>query len=68
MLWPWNAAALPEIMARAGQDGKLHVAPWPCGKAGPVCLFRFTKAEQQADNLVALPEPEAVELRNPTEA
>jgi len=65
---PWNAAALPEIMAGAGQDGKLHVAPWPCRKASLMCLFRSSKAEQQASNRETLPEPEAVELRNPTEA
>jgi len=68
VLRPWNAAALPEIMAGAGQDGKLHVAPWPCRKASPVCLFRFTKAEQQASNLAAPPECEGVECGSQTEA
>jgi len=142
VLLPWNAAALPEIMAGAVQESKLD-APVPfhegqavgqqpssaagargsgaaeakprpnvevnrraegtselnrrlgdgvkgaralerCGvageyrlglagkqarrKASSMCLFRFTKAEQQARNREALPEPEAVELRNPTEA
>jgi len=47
---PWSAAALPEIMAEDVQDGKLHVAPWPCRKASLMCLFRFTKVEHQASN------------------
>jgi len=52
VLRPWNAAALPEIMAGAGQDGKLlHVAPWPCRKASLMCLFRSSKVKQQASNL-----------------
>ena len=46
---------------RAGQDGKLHVSPWPCRKASLMRLFRCTKAEQQASNWVASPECEGVE-------
>jgi len=30
-----------------------------------MCLFRFTKAEQQASSLVASPEPEGVERQKP---
>jgi len=40
-------------MAETLQEGKLHVAPWPCRKASLMCLFRFTKAEQQASNRAA---------------
>jgi len=70
VLWPWYAAALPEIMAGAEQESKRKVHGG--GQTG----------EQQASNLAALPEregvecgsrvaspkPGAVELRNPTEA
>jgi len=46
VLLPWNAAALPEIMAEAVQDGKLDVS----------VPGRFTKAKQQASNWETLPE------------
>jgi len=65
VLRPWNAAALPEIMAGAGQDGKLHVAPWPCRKASLMCLFRSSKAKQQASNRSAVPEHAEVDRQKP---
>jgi len=56
VMGPWNAAALPEIMAEAVEESKRCVPE------------RSSKAEQQACNWAASPEPEAVELRNSTEA
>ena len=53
MLWPWNAAALPEIMAGAVQESKRGVQGG-C-QAG----------EQQASNHEAPPEPEGVERQKP---
>jgi len=55
-LWPWNAAAQPEIMAEAVQESKRCVPE------------RFTKAEQQASNWAAPPEREGVECRSQSEA
>jgi len=55
-------------MAEDLQEGKLHVAPWPCRKASLMCLFRLTKAQQQASNRAAQPEHEGVECRSQTEA
>ena len=51
---PWNAAALPEIMAGDVQDSKRCVF----GDAGQT-------EEQQASNRAALPEPEEVERQKP---
>jgi len=65
VMGPRSAAALPEIMAGAGQDGKLQVAPWPCRKASLMCLFRSSKAEQQASNREAPPEHAEVERQKP---
>jgi len=68
VLRPWNAAALPEIMAEDVHDSKLNVPePHPEGEQ-QVSNWTAAKAEQQADNQEAQPETEAVELRNPTEA
>ena len=53
MLWPWNAAALPEIMAEALQESK-RGAPGG-GQTG----------EQQARNRAASPESEEVEPQKP---
>ncbi len=53
VLWPWNAAVLPEIMAGAVEERKRCVPE------------RSTKAEQQASNRVAPPEPEGVEQQKP---
>ena len=53
MLWPWNAAALPEIMAGALQERKRCVPE------------RSMKAEQQASNQAAPPEPEEAEQQKP---
>ena len=52
MLRPWNAAALPEIMAGALQERKRNV---PSAQ----------KAKQQASNRVTPPEPEGVERQKP---
>ena len=52
-MWPWNAAALPEIMAGALQEGKRCV---------PECS---PKAEQQALNRAAPPEHVEVERQKP---
>jgi len=54
---PWNAAALPGIMAGAVQESKRGAL----GDGGHT-------GEQQAGNRVAPPEHVEVELRNPTEA
>jgi len=53
VLWPWNAAALPEIMAGAVQESKRGVQGG--GQTG----------EQQASYRAALPEPEEVEPQKP---
>ena len=45
---------------RLGLAGKQ--AQW---KASSMCMFRFTKAEQQASNQAALPESEEVERQEP---
>ena len=50
MLGPWNAAALPEIMAGALQESKRGAL----GDGGHT-------VEQQASNRAALPESEEVE-------
>jgi len=49
---PWNAAALPEIMAGALQESKRGV---PSAQ----------KAKQQASNRATPPEPEEVERQEP---
>jgi hypothetical protein len=56
VLPPWNAAALPEIMAGALQEGK-----------GGVAVGGHT-VEQQASKRAAPPEPEGVECGSPSEA
>jgi len=61
---PWNAAALPEIVAGALEESK-RGGKQARRKASSMCLFRFTKAEQQASNQAALPEPEGVERQKP---
>ena len=53
VLWPWNAAALLEIMAGASQESKRGV---PGGEQ---------TGEQQASNQAAPPEPEEVERQKP---
>jgi len=53
MLWPWNAAVLPEIMAKALQESKRGVPGG--GQTG----------EQQASNRTAPPERGEVEWRKP---
>ena len=53
VLWSWNAAALPEIMAGALQESKRGVPE------------RSAKVKQQASNRAALPEPEGVEQQKP---
>jgi len=55
VLWPWNAAALPEIMAGAVEESKRGVPS--SGQTG----------EQQASN-GALPEREGVECGSQSEA
>ena len=52
MTEPWNAAALPEIIAGALQESKRGVPE------------RFTKVKQQANNR-ALPEHAEVERQKP---
>ena len=54
MLWPWSAAALPEIMAGAVQESKRG----EMGHGGQM-------AEQQASNWAAPPEREGVERQKP---
>ena len=54
MLWPWNAAALPEIMAEALQESK-RGALGDGGQTG----------EQQASNRVAPPEHAEDEQQKP---
>ncbi len=61
---PWNAAALPEIMAGAVEERK-RGGRQARRKASAVRPFRFTKAEQQASNRAALPEHEEVERQKP---
>ena len=70
MLRHWNAAALPEIMAWAVQEGKRSVHG-----GGQTGEQQASNREAQPENegvesgsRVASPKPEAVELRNPTEA
>jgi len=53
VLRPWNAAALPEIMAGTLQESKSRVLGG--GQTG----------EQQASNRAASPEPEEVEQQKP---
>jgi len=53
VLWPWNAAALPEIMAGALQESKRGVLGG--GQTG----------EQQARNRAAPPERGEVERQKP---
>jgi len=54
VLWPWNAAALPEIMAGDVQESKLDAL----GDGGQT-------GEQQDSNRVASPEREGVERQEP---
>ena len=54
MLWPWSAAALPEIMAGALEESK-RGALGDGGQTG----------EQQASNREAPPEREEVEQQEP---
>jgi len=53
VLWPWNAAALPEIMAGALRESKRG------GQGGG------QTGEQQASNPVASPERAEVERQKP---
>jgi len=53
VLWPWNAAALPGIMAGALQESKRGV------------LGGGQTKEQQAGNRAASPECEGVERQKP---
>jgi len=53
VLWPWNAAALPEIMAGAVEEGKRGV---PGG---------VQTGEQRASSQVASPEHAEVERQKP---
>ena len=55
---PWNAAALPEIMAGAVEDGKKKLPQEPS---------RAQKAKQQASNRAAPQESEGVECGSQTE-
>ena len=55
-----------EALERCGPRRRLW--PRPCRKASSMCLCCSTKAEQQASNRVASPEPEGVENRNPAKA
>ena len=59
-----GAAAL-ERSGAAGDYGRGCAGKQARQKASAVCPFRFTKAEQQASNRAALPEPEEVERQKP---
>ena len=59
VLLPWNAAALPEIMAGALQESKLE------GTQASMCLCVSKKAKQQASNRAASPEHAEVDRQKP---
>jgi len=67
---PWNAAALPEIMAGALQESKRRVHGG--GQTGEQQASNREEQPESEDvecaSRVASPKPDAVELRNPTEA
>ena len=68
MTGPWNAAALPEIMAGAVEESK-RGAPGGPGRSRPAtdaeCPSRTQMAKQQASNWAASPESEEVEPQKP---